>query len=301
MPAIVYHIGIFNKRDEMEYVKYVIKSQMTILHACCKAADIYLGLHADAEQATWILGLADEIGLKITDVRTYQDDLWEVPTVEWLQSTIAPKYAQDDYISYVHSKGITHHDDKTRDYIMDHLFVQYDDNLSFLKTCPKMKSAVCFARVDLTFEAPSFWMSCWTATIDHVMSIPAPNRDMGRYGSEAFLQIKLGEFWPIDNRMCVHKPEAVDIMITVPFQYTNGDAWKPSETLQKLLKPLQRECDVVTTYKMPGSTTASRASNDDGSPTPKTLHIIYGSVIGTLLLVGLIYVWFQNRKRNRSR
>jgi len=33
----------------MEYVKCVIKSQMTILHACCKPVDIDLGLHTDEQ------------------------------------------------------------------------------------------------------------------------------------------------------------------------------------------------------------------------------------------------------------
>ena len=300
MPAIVYHVGIYNKRDEREYVKYVIKSQLTIINACSKSADVYLGLHADADQASWILGLADEVGLKVKDVNTYQNDLWEVPTIEWLQRTIAPKYDRDDYISYVHSKGITRHDDKSRDYIMDHLFVQYEDNLTFLRSCPNINSAVVFARVALNFEAPSFWMSCWTAKVNHVLNIPPPNRSLGRYGSEAFLQIKLGEFWPVDNRMCVHKPEAADIMTTVPFQYISGEAWKPSEMLERLLKPVQHECDVVPSYEPP--TTANRTEmsqrqcSDGGSPSTNTLHIIYGSVIGGLLLIALAYMFLRHRK-----
>ena len=55
MPAIVYHIGIFDKRDEPDYVKYVIKSQMTILSKHCKSADIYIGMHADEEQIEMII------------------------------------------------------------------------------------------------------------------------------------------------------------------------------------------------------------------------------------------------------
>jgi hypothetical protein len=302
MPAIVYHIGIFDNRKEPDYAKFVIKSQMSVLHTFCKSADIYLGLHADQSQVDMILDLANQVGLKIKDTMSYQNDLWEVPTVEWLQNVIAPKYEKDDYISYVHSKGITYHDDQCRNYIMDHLFVNYEDNLKYLKSEPTLNAAVLCTHVDIHLRSPGFYYSCWTAKISHVQSIPPPDRTEKRWASEWFLKLKLGEFWPVDNRMCIHKPGAIETSI-VPGEYMYGDVWKPSENLKALLKPIHTEFNYIQrstsrpTYDKPIVKSIDKPKIDKPKidkptqPIPHILHhIIYASVIVVLLgiLLGIL-------------
>ena len=302
MPAIVYHIGIFDNRREPDYAKFVIKSQMSVLHTFCKSADIYLGLHADPSQVDMILDLAKQIGLNIKDTMSYQNDLWEVPTVEWLQSVIAPKYEKDDYISYVHSKGITYHDDQCRNYIMDHLFVNYEENLKYLKSEPTLNAAVLCAHVDVHLRSPGFYYSCWTAKISHVQSIPPPDRAEKRWASEWFLKLKLGEFWPVDNRMCIHKPGAIETSI-VPGEYMYGDVWKPSEQLKALLKPMHTEFNYI--QRSTSRPTYDQKTHDQKPPPekPKTFpqrkqnhnlhHIFYTTVIGILLVLLLVSVFVK--------
>ena len=290
MPAIVYHIGIFDKRDEPEYVKYVIKSQMMILSKCCKSADVYIGMHADELQIEMIKNIAKEADLKIKNTMSYQHDLWEVPTVEWLQNEIAKKYAPDDYISYMHSKGITNHDDKARNYLMDHLFVPYEDNLKYLREHLQFNAAVCCSYIDYNLKDAGFHYSCWTAKVSHVLNIPAPERIDERWASEHFMKLKLGEFLTLDNRMCVYRPETFPAdAVSVPSQYMYGNAYNPSEKLREILLPLQTTHPIAATTQPPPVPVVN-------SQQKHHLHLIYGVPLAIVTLLFLTFFVLYLRK-----
>lgn len=298
MPAIVYHIGIFDKRDEPDYVKYVIKSQMTILSKHCKSADIYIGMHADEEQIEMIMNLAKEVDLKIKDTMSYQHDLWEVPTVEWLQNEIAHKYEQSDYISYLHSKGITRHDDVSRNYLMDYLFVQYEDNLKYMNDHPKFDAAVCCTHMDSNLKNIGFHYSFWMAKVKHILNIPAPERGDSRWASEHFMKLKLGEFLPLDERVCLHRPENhPKSVMAIPSQYMRGDAYSPSEALREVIVPLQIEYKVTEDEKPVEPKPAEiREIKIEPKQAPKTnLHLIYSIplAITTLLFITFFLLYLR--------
>lgn len=294
MPAIVYHVGIFDKRDEPDYVKYVIKSQMTILSKFCKSADIYLGMHADEAQIEMIMNLAKEVDLNIKDTMSYQHDLWEVPTVEWLQNEIAKKYAPDDYISYLHPKGITGHDDKARDYLMDHLFVPYEANLKYLKENRKFNAAVCCAHINTHLKEIGFHYSFWTAKVSHVLSIPAPERNDQRWASEHFMKLKLGKFLPVDGRICVYRPETYpESVVSIPSQYMHGKTYSTSSTLREVILPLQNEYKVLEGAKLETKPVESEIKPKE-APKPN-LHLIYSIplAITTLLLITFFVLYLR--------
>ena len=284
MPAIVYHIGIHDMDDHDEiYKQFVIKSQLMVLKQCCASADIYLGMHATPDQVRMILRLASECELKVTDTMTYEHDIWEVPTVEWLQNTIAPKYDSKDIISYLHAKGITHHDDQSRNYLMDHHFVQYEQNLEQMRNSEHLDAAVCCAHTDNAMTYACFWLSFWTAKVGYVLSLPPPDRGAGRWGSESFLKLKLGRFCALDGRICVsNKPNDVH---QVPFQYMNREGWFPSSTLIDILEKLVVDSKgVFDEYAKSAPGVAGRNSKREGGGVSKDvyIHVIYGSIIAAL-------------------
>ena len=294
MPAIVYHVGIFDKRDEPEYVKYVIKSQMAILSKFCKSADIYLGMHADETQIEMIMNIAKEVDLNIKDTMSYQHDLWEVPTVEWLQNEVAKKYAPDDYISYLHPKGITGHDDKARDYLMDHLFVPYEANLKRLKENRKFNAAVCCAHINIHLKEIGFQYSFWTAKVSHVLSIPAPERGDQRWASEHFMKLKLGKFLPVDGRICVYRPETFpESVISIPSQYMHGETYSPSSTMREVILPLQKDYKVLEGAQLQTKPVEPEVKPKE-APKPN-LHLIYSIplAITTLLLVTFFVLYLR--------
>lgn len=307
MPAIVYHIGILTKHDEPNYVRYIIKSQMTVLRQFCQAADIYLGLHANKEQIEMILQLAEECELKITDTMSYENDLWEVPTVEWLQNEIALKYDPDDYISYMHTKGMTGHDDKCRDYMMDHQFVQYDKNLEYLKEHPELNAAVCCAHVNHNMKNFAFTYSFWTAKVSHVRNVPAPDRSQDRYASEQFMKLKLGEFLPLDNRITVWRDDLRnEIVLHVPAQYMYGQGWNPSPALKEIIVAIQKECHLTDAQLLKGELKEEEKQNAPkvnqnqsgnklklSSATPSQHNIVVYLLLGIpLLIVTALFITF---------
>ena len=304
MPAIVYHVGIFDKRDEPDYVRFVIKSQMAVLSKCCKSADIYLGMHANEDQVKMILDLAKECDLKVKDTMSYEHDLWEVPTVEWLQGDIAKRYAPDDYISYLHAKGIVGHNDLCRDYIMDYLFVPYEKNLTYLKANPHFNAAVICAYADHSMHEFGFHYSCWTAKVSHIRSIPPPPREDKRWASEHFMKVSPGEFWAIDDRLCLYPPENYkDTVVHGTSSYMHGLEYEASPDLQDVVLKISDE------YKIPYYIRTKEEQKKAPPPPPvvevpkelglapvkstgsKRLHVAYGatvSVISALLIVFMI-------------
>jgi hypothetical protein len=263
-------------------------------------------MHADAGQVEMILALAKEVGLNVKDTMSYQEGLWEVITVEWLQNVIAPMYEPSDIISYCHCKGLTHNgeEDCIRDYLMDYLFVNYEANLKMLNNEPKFQAAVCCATMDMHLNNLKFFYSFWTAKVGHVLSIPPPDREDLRWASEWFLKIELGKFFATDSRICIHEPGCDDSW-KVPRTFIYGIGWKPSEMLSTILKPIREEFkhDSIVSREPPTSTPSDVPNNHQQKkastekrtfsldhPTTDTLHIIYGSVVGILMIMFLVFL-----------
>lgn len=250
--AVVFHIGVEDLEDFPNSWKLqrIVKTNLRLLKQYVEPfAKIYLGIHGTYDQEATIIQWCIDIGLGIEERMRYQNDLWEVPTLEWLHNDIAHREIHkdpNDIICYFHTKGITRQNDQFRDYLLDHMLLPYASNVQLLQESkPQIKAAVCCSFVDC--EEPrraAFWLSFWMAKCSYIRdTLNPPNRDKGRHASEEYMKIETGNFIPLDKHVFVYHNSQVKEadLITHPFDYCFHRGWTQSKNLNELKDVVDKE------------------------------------------------------------
>lgn len=278
---ILWHIGVRDVKGD-QWTE-IVKEQAKVLVTC--DAQVYVSLHATLQQAEDIGRLLHEIGLTPAHAFRYEQGIWEVEGIDWFLKTHLPTIPDTDMVAYVHTLGVTHQKSRTRWYIMDHLFVRFQDNIDQMRKYNKVNAGV-FGVLTPDFKPGVFWCSCWIATADRVRKAGPLHRERDRWASETFMIPSTEDSLFLDHTVTVI--ESSDPRKTeVPFYWKDGARWEPSATFKEL------------TGVGEDGDTAGKADLDN---TSNIAYIVTICVLGALLLVvsGLAVYFFYAQKSMSS-
>jgi hypothetical protein len=289
--VVIWHIGIANVDDGAW--KGIVAEQASVLNKYT----VYLGLHATSRQVPQVHALLREFGITAVETNWYEDDVWEVPTLEWMWDTVLPNMGDDDYVSYVHSKGMTSLQHDTRRYIMDLMFMRLDPIVQQMST-DDLDTCGCFGHMVAGTTNGSYWLSMWVSKVSHLRTIGRiPRTDAGRWDSEEYMKFNIGRAMFADKMLCVdNDPET---LVGRPFGWLNGSKWAPSDAFLSRIAPASKVYPVQSVEPSDSdaflSRVESKQSVDVLNRIPNWIHFVYSGIVFAVL-VALIVVVFQLKR-----
>lgn len=271
MPSVVWHVGVRDLKNQY-WVQVVIEQALVLQRH--KDVDVYLSMHATDAQKDKILDLVGTVGLPIKDTNCYSEGLWEVETLAWMVDSILPRLEDTDYIAYIHTKGATRRENYIRQYLMDHLMLDYPKHVETMRENGATTMG-CFGILS-SFEAKQgiYWCTFWIAQVAHCKQMRLERET--RFNAESFMRFEIGRAMFADQTLTVAIPGATaSDKATIPFRHVNGAKWQPSHRLQQILKRVQRH---VKDHKLAYKETENNQAQKDW-----IMHMVYASVIAALL------------------
>lgn len=228
----MWHIGVLSIPSVKQWMSVVVE-QFQILKTL--DVDLYVGFHGTDEQARIALDYFEKVKPGIVTrerMLQYQGDIWEIPTVKWLIEHVIADMGDDDIVSYLHTKGVTgqHGGHVIRQYMMDHLFVRWDENIRALSSNPKAKTMGCFAQLGFDNLAGWYWCTFWISKVGHVRSLPPPDPAEGRWAVESFLRISVQSALYADGLVAIQDPQSTKVEERL-FNQALGVKWMPSQCM----------------------------------------------------------------------
>lgn len=283
MSALVWHIGTHDLKPDNKYWKTVVQEGAVIL-AQHKNTDVYVSMHATAEQRELIHSYFDQYGLKPKGENWYTQGEWEVPTIKWMINDILPERDADDCVGYLHTKGVTRGESVQRHYMMDHLMFRYEDNVALMKTHDAITMG-CFGIItDFQALRGMYWCTFWIAQVAHLRTMTL-NETAGRWASEEFVQFEIGRSLFADNRLSIMMPNQVDKATVIPFDFMQGAKWNMSKEMYDMLQKHN--------LLRPQDESAYRNMDKEEDPllkSPTSLHLIYGIVLGIITVCFIVFL-----------